>query len=219
MPLSEEGIEMQGGQAYSVWKSPAEKEKGLGGEPSSCDYVTESGVIFRSVRRASSVLLIKSIVKEIGPMLIVEFGHARAGLTAILRDAAPKAYIRAFDMRTTPQISGEQMAVFDGHVGFIQADIFEEGMGVVLNYLAWPNRKLLYCDNGDKTKEVMTFAQHLGKGDFLGVHDWTEGNPPTDAHAKVLRPWLKERGFVPHRHGEFEKVNSTSRFWRRHDIR
>lgn len=187
-------------------------------EPHNCEYTAENGVVFKTSRRASSIPLIKSIVQDARPNLIIEFGTARAGFTAVLRDAAPKAYIRSFDTRKAPQLTDEQAACFDGRVSFIQANIFEEGRGVVSNYLGWHQRKLLYCDNGDKTKEVMMFAGDLNVNDVLGVHDWTDGTPPTDAHATVLRPWLKERGFIPHRHEEFEVVSSTSRFWVRKEI-
>lgn len=182
-------------------------------EPHFCTYKTDSGVIFETARRASSIPLIKEVVQMTRPRLIIELGTARAGLTAIFRDVAPHAFIRSFDIRKAPQLTDEQVAIFDGRVSFIQADVFKEGKGVVLNYLAWNNRKLLYCDGGDKTKEVMLFAQYLGKKDVLGVHDWTDGNPPTDAHAKVLRPWLKEHGFIPCKQEEFERVDCTSRFW------
>lgn len=35
-----------------------------------------------------------------------------------------------------------------------------------------PRTAFVYCDNGDKIREVRTFAEHLKVGDFLGVHDF-----------------------------------------------
>ncbi|RLF27730.1 MAG: hypothetical protein DRN14_05040 [Thermoplasmata archaeon] len=34
------------------------------------------------------------------------------------------------------------------------------------------HRSFLYCDNGDKVREVTTFAPHLTPGSVLGVDDW-----------------------------------------------
>jgi hypothetical protein len=35
-----------------------------------------------------------------------------------------------------------------------------------------PEKKLLYCDNGNKIKEINMYAQYLNPNDLLGVHDW-----------------------------------------------
>lgn len=54
---------------------------------------------------------------------------------------------------------------------FKKADIFsiEKEIGDIIKK---PGATLLYCDNGNKPKEVEVFAKYLKRGDWLAVHDW-----------------------------------------------
>jgi cephalosporin hydroxylase len=45
---------------------------------------------------------------------------------------------------------------------------------------------ILWCDNGNKPREVELYAPHLKAGDLLAVHDWG-----TEIHAKDIPPGFK----------------------------
>lgn len=52
--------------------------------------------------------------------------------------------------------------------GFAQRDVFEDPAWIV--EVARP--MILFCDGGDKAREMATFAPLLEQGDVLVVHDW-----------------------------------------------
>lgn len=54
--------------------------------------------------------------------------------------------------------------------GFQCVDIFENPQPVLNALLNTPT--VLFCDNGDKPKEVEVFGSQLRVGDLLVVHDW-----------------------------------------------
>jgi hypothetical protein len=57
-------------------------------------------------------------------------------------------------------------------VKFHCEDILSGESKQAVRYL-WGNyKKLLYCDNGNKVKEVLIYGKYLSRGDMLGVHDW-----------------------------------------------
>ena len=54
-----------------------------------------------------------------------------------------------------------------------QFDIFtDRAIKQITNYIGKVGQTILYCDNGDKPKEVATFAPYLKTGDIIAVHDW-----------------------------------------------
>lgn len=79
----------------------------------------------------------------------------------------------------------------------------------------------LYCDNGNKMREMRLYAPYMARGGLLGVHDYeTEVHPP---YAAAL---MEHFGFVPVEHATFEALadlssypTSLTRFWLRTDPR
>lgn len=51
---------------------------------------------------------------------------------------------------------------------------------------------VLFCDDGDKPREVRTFAPLLRAGDVLAVHDWPYECGPSAIAGLPLRPWGAE---------------------------
>lgn len=177
-----------------------------------------TGVTFEVLHEAQTVPMIQELVQKVRPRLIIELGTAGAGMTAVFKDAAPKAFIRSFGKSKSPSLGDDQYAFFDGRTAFIQVDILRQP-DVILNCLKWEDRKILYCDGGDKTVEVKLFSRFLKVGDVLGVHDWTSGyHDPFLAQEQVITPYLVRFGFKPLEHDKFEKAASRSRFWVRSEI-
>jgi len=60
-----------------------------------------------------------------------------------------------------------------------------------------PERKLLFCDNGDKKREINLFGPLLKPGDVLAAHDFG-----TEWKLKDVAGMLQENGFkrirLPH---------------------
>lgn len=156
--------------------------------------------------------LLLRLVKKYDPSLIVELGYGNGGFTMAMHEAMPMAYIKSFDVRKLPL--DEIMDNVSGRVSFINEDVLA-GSSAVRQLLSWGNRKLLYCDNGDKTQEVLMYAKYLQKGDMLGVHDYSIQTNITHALAisSVIEEHLKYVGFEKYRHEDFEAQSLRSRLW------
>ena len=73
-------------------------------------------------------------------------------------------------------------------------------------FVARPGLTLVYCDGGDKPREVLTFAPLLKPGDLIAAHDYAPGKPGHGPGAEItdadlvglgpdfqrLQPWWLE---------------------------
>ena len=142
--------------------------------------------------------------------LIIELGTSWGGFTVLLHEALPDAEIHTFDNENnrTPNY-----AWFNQHTKNITFhkphDVLTNRDKTVVNLLKRSEHKLLYCDNGDKLKEVRIYSGFLNSGDILGAHDY----------GKEYKPWqmdnLLEKDFEPYYHEIIAEAGGTSRFWRR----
>lgn len=57
--------------------------------------------------------------------------------------------------------------------GFVPLDVFAQA-DEVRDWLRANGPALLFCDGGDKPREMREFAPTLAAGDLLAVHDWNE---------------------------------------------
>jgi len=48
----------------------------------------------------------------------------------------------------------------------------QSGRDMVVDIISKPGRTILFCDNGNKIWEFLTFVPHLKAGDIVAVHDW-----------------------------------------------
>lgn len=78
-------------------------------------------------------------------------------------------------------------------------------------------RGFLYCDNGNKARELTLYAPHVGAGGLVGVHDYDTEVDPVLAEA-----FMALLGYHQERHAEFEALAhpqdypySLTRMWRR----
>ena len=78
-----------------------------------------------------------------------------------------KAQFWTFDIK---QYSGLHP---DLYLSFECVDVFSDwGKQEVFTKMAGDGITILFCDNGDKSREAAMFAVHLKPGDILAVHDW-----------------------------------------------
>jgi hypothetical protein len=115
---------------------------------------------------------------------IVELGTGEAGFSRFLHI---QAEARGLEFATFDRVR------MDRHrqPGFRKLDIFDKPGAVVSSFV---HPVVLFCDNGDKPREVATFAPHLQPGDLLVVHDYgTEFWPRhiPDCMKRVHREWWR----------------------------
>jgi hypothetical protein len=129
--------------------------------------------------------VIESFLLNENPALIVELGTLYCGVTALFHEANKEAEIHTFDYRnfmknlskahkpiTIEELLAFQKEVFGDNVHFHIENILLDPNQNLIGLLSRPEKKFLYCDNGNKMKEINMYAQYLNPGDFLGVHDW-----------------------------------------------
>lgn len=142
---------------------------------------------------------------------IVELGTEQCGLSLFL---ALQAYqrgmeFRTFDHRWDDNLRTPLARLLRLEEHFIRGNLFgETGKELVrLLHGGLPRPILLFCDNGDKPRELREFVPHLQVGDYVGVHDW--GTEIGQAHVAIFGDTLE-----PLVRYECETVGSITRFWR-----
>lgn len=93
---------------------------------------------------------------------LVELGTGEGGFSRFL---ALQAETRGITFYTFDSVD-----MGHGLDQFERCDIFAEPGRVATRFR--PGATLLFCDDGDKPREVATFAPLLGIGDLVVVHDW-----------------------------------------------
>lgn len=167
---------------------------------------------------------IAAIIKPHKPEVVVELGTDRGGFGAFLADlvAAWGGAVHTFDIE--PKFQPSLLADFP-NLRFYQADVLGTGpVGPaarhpeVVSLIAQP-RVLLYCDNGNKQREVELYAPLLQEGSLLGVHDYN-----TEIMAEWVEPFVAALGYEPEGHERMEALRNEwypqpmSRFWVRRRI-
>ena len=142
--------------------------------------------------------LMQEFIQDFDPELIVEFGFSAGGMTLCMHEAAPTVPLWAFDcysifapmgkiarsmkLPVLNQIELEKHqrnfvnVCFNRNVHFKKINLLGSPKQSIIRLLEADKGKqtFLYCDDGDKPKEVNTYARYLNKGDAIGVHDWGE---------------------------------------------
>lgn len=97
----------------------------------------------------------------------------------------------------------EAISMLGGHIHVM--DVFDEWTISFIDDLVKKNGvSFIYCDNGNKEREVEIYAPLLKKGDYLGVHDF--GNEIRELPRDGFKEWHWEL---------FEVTGSTNRIIRK----
>jgi len=171
------------------------------------DLTAPNGAKFHVGQTAAEIVALRQAARETDPGILVELGTWRAGATYVLRRACPSVPLVSFDV-ACPLLTPEQYLAIEPHTLLLEADVFADPLRVVQLWRGRPWPAFLYCDDGDKPREVQTFAPWLRPGDVIGCHDWGKEIGPADVQS-VLPPTEWE----PFCTGSTE--GTTCRFWRR----
>jgi len=167
-------------------------------------FTHSSGAEFLMKHEAGVVQVALDIIKKMEVDLVVELGTLQGGFTKLVEDALPNVEIHTFDHENMTQGVRE---FFGPKVTFHVENIIFNTANVA-GLLERPERKLLYCDNGCKRREVAMYSQFLNIGDYIGVHDW--GNEIVWNDVKDhIGTWDRFMWC------EVEEVGQTTRFWRK----
>lgn len=170
---------------------------------------------FFAEHRAEDMALIAEVVRAHRPRLMVELGTLAGGFAAFLADLATAwgGTVHTFDV-TDEHLDRGILAAYP-NLHFHREDALTDNPGLA-GLVSLPGA-LLYTDNGDKEREIATYAPRLAVGSLLGTHDYDSQVRPVWAE-----PFLRGLGFEQHRHPDFEALASPphypismTRFWRR----
>ena len=100
--------------------------------------------------------------------IIIEVGTFRGGLTKILHDHPISCSAEIF----TYDINNSKISEEGDNITFIKGDIFEEIDNI--KTIIRGKKTIVFCDGGNKIKELQMFAPILNKGDFILCHDFAE---------------------------------------------
>jgi len=148
-------------------------------------WLGDEGLRIVACHQEGELAIIRDVVLDFKPELMVELGTCVGGITLLLHQCFPDIPLHSFDNKsivksakkarsslTIELLERFQKEAFNENVEFHVADVFADGKYIVECLLTSEKRKFLYCDNGNKDMEINLFAKCLSIGDVLGVHDW-----------------------------------------------
>jgi cephalosporin hydroxylase len=113
---------------------------------------------------------LKGIFVEFKPEIIIELGTYYGGFTKYLTEWFSNIPIYTIDIVDRLSILDTKIFCDRGNVIQIITDIFKNNE-FLINLLSCKKKKIFFCDDGNKKKEINLFAKFLLPGDLLGVHD------------------------------------------------
>ena len=112
-----------------------------------------------------SIPIIMNLIMEFKPELFIEIGTKYGGVTYLVHNLLPECELHTWDIEDL----NVQFDFINKYIG----DCFDDAEKII-ELCKRPERKILYCDGGDKTREMIDFGSNLNKGDIMGCHDWNE---------------------------------------------
>lgn len=106
----------------------------------------------------------------------IELGTGRGGTTMffMMHSIQRSFKFYTFDSSVPYAVADPLWTYLDISSHFCMGDIFNEGKRYVEEAILRSERPImLYCDNGDKPREMREFTPLLSKDDFVSVHDWS----------------------------------------------
>ena len=173
------------------------------------------GVIME--RKWSDFFTMEVLLSQARPRTVIELGTGAGAFAAYL---AAYAYIAGARFATfdthqkggvTKRVNHRSLALVRQLGGrYYDRDVFAPATRTqIARLVARPGIALIYCDNGDKARELRTYIGCLKAGDFIGVHDYNSEIFPRD-----LEPLLAGGRCVLWHEPLCERTGSSNRFLR-----
>ena len=131
-------------------------------------YESKKGHMIKCVHEDGCYPYIGKLVQNFNPKLVLELGFSWGGMTKLFDDYT-NAEIHAYNKKCGRSPNN---IYFGDRVTFHWCNLLSEPYKPLVELCKDKRRKLLYCDNGNKIKEVYMYGQHLNVGDMIGAHDY-----------------------------------------------
>ena len=128
----------------------------------------------------------EDFLSELSFHRIIELGTYKWGMSTFFQLYCIQKKADFYTYDTTPFHISRLGRFLKTSKHFKKVDIFsiEKEIGKLVSA---EGRTILYCDNGDKPKEIKVFSKYLKKGDYLVVHDWGTEVVPDDIPSNLKR--------------------------------
>jgi cephalosporin hydroxylase len=133
------------------------------------------------------MLAISLLLDTIKPRNIVEFGTGVGGLSVLI---GLWAKMNGANFRTYDKSDQRQRPdIFEAlGIRFSEKDVFSH-LDEIAGHIQQGGVTLVLCDDGDKPKEIETFAKYLKSGDFIMAHDFIQNDSTHDRIIPTYWSW------------------------------
>lgn len=124
---------------------------------------------FNIAHQSESFMDMKRIIALFNPELILDFGTYIGGTVAMFHDCCQNAEIHTYDNNRYKVVV---IKILNKNIHYHVEDILNTPSKNLIKLLKSKKRKFIYCDNGNKPKEMNMVVPLVNSGDLIGVHDW-----------------------------------------------
>lgn len=157
------------------------------------------------------LMLWENFLNLVKPKAVIEIGTFTGGFSMFLHGQcySRDATFLTVDFMEFAEFEKEDGALWINGVSasFLHKDCWGEDFRKILSGVSddeLNNPLIVYCDGGNKPREMQTFSKMLKKGQFMATHDWGNEIGDGDITGLPLKMIMKE---------ECEHLGSLTRFF------
>ena len=142
------------------------------------DYLTKRkirflGTPFKVWHSYVEMIFLDQILTRYHFYAVIEFGAGNGGITTLFAIHCLRmgASLDTFDLMGEPNRGLYKKLRQLVPIRFHRKNVFNEETINLVSALLRSGRSLIYCDNGDKPKEITTYAPLMKRGDIIMAHD------------------------------------------------
>lgn len=172
---------------------------GMGGTIQDIEFFTRRKIRFLGSKALmwhslAEVLFIDQVLTASNFDTIIELGAGRGGVTTLFLVHALRVggHVYAFDTHHEPGAALYRKLKKLTRSTHHEMDVFSDEAYTLISDYAGRGRVLLYCDNGNKRREVNTYAPLLKRGDVVMAHDKNQ-----EIFWSEIADTINAEGFVP----------------------
>ena len=156
------------------------------------------------------ILMLEKLLTYIAPTGILEIGTRSGPLSLYFAMYGKINYVSVVtvDISHKRLLRNTRDLLRQLDCSFLKQDCFDLQLASVL---ACEPPRLVYCDGGDKERELEYFSSQLHTTDCIAVHDWITGVDAT----KFDSDWEASRGLQPILEPELTRIDAHFRAWER----
>lgn len=145
--------------------------------------------------------LIAEVIRDVRPATCIELGTDQGGFAGFLADTVRPwgGQVVTVDIQDKLPVRSTRFETLFPNARRLLWDVLDRDVDRMMAVLGEAARPvMLYCDNGNKPREIELYAPILPVGSLLGAHDYQDEIRPD-----WVEPFLAGLGYRQHRHEAF----------------